>query len=277
LNLVLALRIVAVLYWMVAIGSVIHLIRPGRISGRTVAAALGSTAAAHLVVLVSRGIQAGGLPVTNLHDDFSLFAFIAAALSSILAWQTRVSQVAPLAALLVAALMGAVFTAEPAAPVPATLRSGWLPVHIASAFLGNALFLMAGLVSLVFLVQERRLKGKKARWVPPGPHRLPPLETLDQVSVRLIQFGFPLLTLGLITGALYGRQFWGTYWIWDARNTLSLLIWLLYALLLHFRLTIGWRGRRLALLTVAGVVATIVSMVGLNLAEVGTHGKDYLL
>ncbi|MGF1509547.1 MAG: cytochrome c biogenesis protein CcsA [Myxococcota bacterium] len=277
MNLVLALRTVAVLYVLVAVASVIHLVRPARLAARTIAAALGATACAHLVVLVARGVQAGGLPITNLHDDFSMFSFVAASLSSILALRTKVQQVAPLSALLIAALMMAVFTAEPTESVPATLRSGWLPVHIACAFLGNALFLMAGLVSIVFLVQERRLKGKKARWVPSGPDRLPPLETLDQVSVRLIQMGFPLLTIGLMTGALYGREFWGTYWIWDARNTLSLLIWLLYALLLHFRITIGWRGRRLALLTLAGVVATLVSMVGLNLAQVGTHGKDFLL
>ncbi|MEM1023259.1 MAG: cytochrome c biogenesis protein CcsA [Myxococcota bacterium] len=277
MNILLAHRIVAVLYVMIGLASLVSLIRPARVAHRTIAAALASTAAAHLLVIVAISIQTGGLPVTNIRDDFSLFAFAAAVVASIIGLRPRVGPVAPLASILVAGLMVFVFVEVTEQPMPPRLQSGWLPVHIATAFFGDALFLTAGIVSLLYLVQERRLKRRKAKFVPDGPYRLPPLEVLDQLSLRLLQFGFPLLTIGLLTGSLYGRQYWGSYWIWDGKNTLALIIWLLYAVLLHFRLSIGWRGRRVAYLTVIGVFATLVSMVGVNLAQVGTHGKDYLL
>jgi cytochrome c-type biogenesis protein CcsB len=277
MNLVLAHRIVAVLYVMTGLASIYSLFRPGRLSFRTIAAALAATAAAHVLVVVAMSVQVGGLPITNHRDDFSLFALAAAIVASAIGLRSRVGPVAPLAAILVAGLMGFVFVEVAEQPMPARLQSGWLPIHIATAFFGDALFLSAGIVSLLYLVQERRLKRRKAKFVPEGPYRLPPLEVLDQLSLRLLQFGFPLLTIGLVTGSLYGRQFWGTYWIWDGKNTLAVIIWLLYAVLLHFRMTIGWRGRRVALLTVIGVFATLVSMVGVNLAQVGTHGKDYML
>lgn len=279
MNLLLGLRIVAVLYLFTAGAAIFQFARPAVVRPRVIGFFLGITSLLHLAVVCATGFEAGGLPIRNLQDDLSLFALLVALLSSVVGLRTRIDLVAPLAALPVGALMLVAFLAEPAlaSPVPAAMKSGWLPLHVASAFLGNAFFLMAGIVSLVYLLQERRLKGRKGKWVPRAQLGLPSLETLDQVSIRLIQFGFPLLTIGLVTGSIYGRQFWGSYWIWDVRNTLSVLIWLLYALLLHFRLTTGWRGRRMAMLTVAGVVATLISMVGLNLAELGTHGKDFLL
>lgn len=277
MNILLAYRIVAVLYVMTGLASVYCLLRPARLSYRTIGAALAATAAAHLLVIVALGLQVGGLPVTNIKGDFSLFALVTAVVASAIGLKSRVGPVAPVAAILVAGLMSFVFIEVAEQPMPARLQSGWLPIHIATAFFGDALFLSAGIVSLLYLVQERRLKHRKAKFVPSGPYRLPPLEVLDQLSLRLLQFGFPLLTIGLVTGSLYGRQFWGSYWIWDGKNTVAVMIWLLYAVLLHFRLTIGWRGRRVAFLTVVGVFATLVSMVGVNLAQVGTHGKDYLL
>jgi len=122
---------------------------------------------------------------------------------------------------------------------------------------------------VLYLVQERRLKQKKTR---PTPSRLPPLEVLDQLSLRMIQVGFPLLTLAIISGWLLGT---GRSNAAASARLLSVhIVWLLYAVLLHFRLWIGWRGRRLAWLTVFGLVAAIVS-VGLNVtrAKIQSSGR----
>lgn len=273
----LATRIVAVFYVLVSVLGLIQLFRPRRMPFPVVAAAMGGVAVLHLAVLVARGMAAGGLPLTNVADDLSLFAFVAASVSAAVSCRGQVPQLASLSSFIVAGLMTVSFVGGHEVHLPPGQRSGWLPVHIATAFLGNALFMMAGLTALVYLVQERRLKARGTRFRPRGSDRLPPLETLDHLTVRFIQFGFPMLTLGLLTGVIYAKQVLGTFWVWDPRNTLSLLIWLLYALLLHFRLTIGWRGRKLALLTVVGVVASLISMVGMNLAAVGVHGKDFLL
>lgn len=272
----LATRIVAVFYVAVSLVAVASLVRPQKVPFWLVAGSMGAVAGLHFAVLVTRGILAGGLPLANVSDDLSLFAFVAASVTVAVTWKSRVPQIAPLASFIVAGLMAISFTATPDVVMPPGHRSSWLPIHIATAFLGNALFMMAGLTSVIYLVQERRLKSKRGS-LSASTQRLPPLETLDHLSIRFVQFGFPMLTLGLLTGVIYGHEVLGTFWVWDPRNTISFLIWLLYAVLLHFRMSIGWRGRKLALLTLAGVVATLVSMVGLNLAEVGVHGRSFIL
>jgi ABC-type transport system involved in cytochrome c biogenesis permease subunit len=96
------------------------------------------------------------------------------------------------------------------------------------------------------------------------------------VSARLVKWGFPLMTLGVVSGSLYGKEAWGQYWTWDPRLIVSLLVWILYAALLHARLVIGWRGRKAAILTVVGVIATFLAFVGFGLAGVGQHAKDFV-
>jgi ABC-type transport system involved in cytochrome c biogenesis permease subunit len=82
------------------------------------------------------------------------------------------------------------------------------------------------------------------------------------------------MTLALLSGALYGREVWGVYWRWELRNVVSVVVWALFAILLHFRITIGWRGRKAALLTLVGVMATLISLVGLGMLGFGHHGQD---
>ncbi len=270
----LAFKVATVFYAVVALLGIAQLVRPGFIHHRALVICLAVATCFHFSALVQRGMILSGFPVGTFHDGLSLFAFVASVIAIGIGWRGSVPQLVPMAAILVAILMMIANSTEPAAAqIPESLRSRWLPIHIATSFLGYALFMVAGLVSVVYLVQERRLKAKKARvQLGLGPKSgLPSLEALDRLSLRLIEFGFPLLTLGLITGSLYGEDVWRSFLAWDPRIVSSLFVWVLYALLLNLRLTIGWRGRRLALLTVLGVVATLVSQVGL------THAWDYVL
>ena len=174
--------------------------------------------------------------------------------------------------MLVAAIMAAAILVEPATVVPEKLKSPWMPVHVAFAFLANASFAVAGIVSVVYLVHENRLRQKRIRTT--GLHSLPALEILDRLSLRLIEIGFPLMTLALLSGAAYGKTVWGSYWSWEPRTTVNLLVWVLYALLLQFRIAIGWRGRKAAYVTVIGVTLTLISM-GLGFLGIGLHAQDY--
>jgi len=101
--------------------------------------------------------------------------------------------------------------------------------------------------------------------------RLPSLDVLDEVSYRGIAFGFPLLTIGIITGAIWADQAWGTWWSWDPKETWSLITWLFYGGYLHTRLTMGWRGRHSAIIAVIGLIMVLITYLGVNLFLSGLH------
>ncbi len=101
--------------------------------------------------------------------------------------------------------------------------------------------------------------------------RLPSLDVLDEVSYRGIAFGFPLLTIGIITGAIWADQAWGRWWGWDPKETWSLITWLFYGGYLHTRLTMGWRGRHSAILAVIGLIMVLITYLGVNLFLSGLH------
>ena len=84
-----------------------------------------------------------------------------------------------------------------------------------------------------------------------SPQRLTLADTLDNISYRMIGLGFPLLTIGIIAGAVWANEAWGSYWSWDPKETWALITWLVFAAYLHARITKGWQGRRPALLAAA--------------------------
>jgi cytochrome c-type biogenesis protein CcsB len=96
-------------------------------------------------------------------------------------------------------------------------------------------------------------------------------EMLDEVGYKTIAIGFPLLTVGIITGAVWANAAWGTYWGWDPKETWSLITWLMYAAYLHARFTRGWRGKRAAILSIVGFLAVVFTYLGVNLLLSGLH------
>lgn len=273
----LLLKVCAVLYGVAAMLGLVQLFSPRLKDERIGLVALFIGVLSHLVAMGARAAELGTFPMANIHDTLSFFGFCVATLTIItLASASRVPQIGPIGALVVAGLVLISVMVEPASAVPEPLKSPWLPVHIALAFAGNASFVVAGMMAGIYLIQENRLKRKRTRpRVGTGLYQLPSLELLDRVSVRLIEIGFPLMTLALLSGMLYGREVWGVYWKWELRNVISVMIWGLFAVLLHFRITIGWRGRKAALLTLVGVVATFVSIVGFGLLGFGHYGQGY--
>jgi cytochrome c-type biogenesis protein CcsB len=270
-------EICAVFYAIVAITGLVQLFWPRVAGDRIVLAGMGIAILAHAFAIGGRTVQLESAPITNMNDALSVFAFLVAIIAALIAWRANVAQAAPLAALLAAGLVLIGIVRGPEGQIADDIKTHWLAVHIAFAFLGDASFAIAGIVAAVFLVQERKLKSKKKKElvkVGTGVHSMPALEVLDKVSINLIQWGFPLMTLGLLSGAFYAKAVRGFYWSWDPLSTVSLMVWVLYAVLLHFRITIGWRGRKLAVLTVLGVVVTLIAFVGLGIAGSGAHGPN---
>ena len=148
------------------------------------------------------------------------------------------------------------------------LKSYWFGIHTILAFLGDAAFAMAAGIGVMYLIQERYVKSKRLSGL---FQKLPSLQSLDEINYRLISLGFPLLTLAIITGVIWANTAWGTYWRWDPKEVWSLITWLIYALVLHLRLTVGWRGKKAAGLSIIGFILVIFTFFGVNLLLKGLH------
>ncbi len=138
--------------------------------------------------------------------------------------------------------------------LPQALRTYWLPLHVTLAYLGNAVFALAFGVSVMYLHQEYEVKNKKKIIL---HSHFPSLETLDRFNYVFLVWGFPLMTLGIITGSLWARAQWGDYWAWESRQISSAITWLLYGGLLHGRITAGWRGKKAAFWTIVGFAVVL--------------------
>jgi len=110
---------------------------------------------------------------------------------------------------------------------------------------------------------------------PLSPQRLSLADTLDNISYRVIGLGFPLLTIGIIAGAVWANEAWGSYWSWDPKETWALITWLVFAAYLHARITRGWQGRRPAILAATGFVVVWVCYLGVNLLGKGLHSYGW--
>lgn len=239
------------------------------------AAWLGAGAGLQLIEFAIGAVQTGNLPVTNFAQSLSFLAWLTALAGLILIVRFKMPVVGTFVAPIVFIVLGAATLTmrDRRLTMPATLRSAWLPVHVTLAFLGYALFVLAAGVSLVYLVYERRLKAKRLSLNDTRP--APSLEKLDRVNYHLLGWGFLMLTLAIVSGAIWADTIWGHFWSWEPQESWSLAIWLLYAALLESRLTIGWRGRRAAALTIILFSVLVGSFLGVSLVTPGKHGGSF--
>ncbi len=102
------------------------------------------------------------------------------------------------------------------------------------------------------------------------------LETLDNLSYRIIGLGFPLLTTGIIAGAVWANEAWGAYWSWDPKETWALITWFVFAAYLHARITKSWQGKRPAILASIGFVVVWICYLGVNFLGKGLHSYGWI-
>ena len=120
-----------------------------------------------------------------------------------------------------------------------------------------------------------RLSPSVTMTEPTSPQRLSLADTLDNISYRVIGLGFPLLTIGIIAGAVWANEAWGSYWSWDPKETWALITWLVFAAYLHARITRGWQGRKPAILAASGFVVVWICYLGVNLLGKGLHSYGW--
>jgi len=223
----------------------------------------------HTVNIILRYIEGGHIPITNLHEASSFFSWCIVVLFFALEYRYKLGLLGSFTMPIIFVLMlSSSMLPREIKPLSPLLKSYWLSIHTILAFIGDAAFAMAFGIGMMYLIQERYLKSKHLSGL---FQKLPSLQVLDEINYRLITIGFPLLTLAIITGALWANSAWGTYWRWDPKEVWSLITWIIYALVLHLRLTIGWRGKKAAILSIAGFTLVIFTFFGVNFILKGIH------
>ncbi|ABK16394.1 c-type cytochrome biogenesis protein CcsB [Syntrophobacter fumaroxidans] len=153
-------------------------------------------------------------------------------------------------------------------PLIPALKSNWLIAHVVTCFLGYAAFAVSFGISILYLVARGRSGN-------PGTAAsvslLPTSKQLDTFNYQMVLFGFLWLSVGIITGSIWANSAWGTYWSWDPKETWSLITWLIYAALLHSRAMQGWRGKRVAWLSIFGFGCVLFTYFGVNFLLSGLH------
>jgi cytochrome c-type biogenesis protein CcsB len=230
---------------------------------------MGVALVSHTGALILGVPALGRLPVATLGEALLLLSWVLAgvflAVDRLLAVRVLGALAAPLVAVMVS---GSLLLPGGQGHLSPLLNSFWVHLHAGLAFLGVAALSLAGLAGLLYLVQEHQIKGKRFGFF---FRRLPSLEHLDTLNHWCLTLGFPLLTLGIIVGALYAQYHLGSFFNYDPKEISTLLAWLIYAVLLHERLAVGWRGRRAAFLALCGFGVLIITLVGAGLWFGGYH------
>tara|TARA_B100000482_G_scaffold151848_1_gene113751 strand:+ start:90 stop:1010 length:921 start_codon:yes stop_codon:yes gene_type:complete len=250
--------------------------------------------------LVLRWWESGHFPISNLYESLCFLAW-ACTLTQLLVERTWPSPIVAAAATPMG--LGCIAFAsfalpdqlQTSAPLVPALRSSWLVMHVSVIMVSYAALLVGSLLSLAVLFTDRgEALELRSSSIGSGGYRravatteggliqlqsvqFSTNEQLDSLSYRTITVGFLMLTVGIVSGAVWANEAWGSYWSWDPKETWALICWLVYAAYLHTRLSRGWQGRRPALVAVAGLVVIAVCYIGVNLLGIGLHSYGWFL
>ncbi len=175
--------------------------------------------------------------------------------------------------------------------VPA-LRSSWLVMHVSVVMLSYASLIIGSCLSAsVLLIDNNQALQIRSNSIGIGGYKISNkattkevmklyqfshIEKLDTLSYRSILVGFVLLTLGLVSGAVWANEAWGTWWSWDPKETWAFITWLFYAAYLHMRISKGWQGRKPALLATSGFFIVLICYLGVNFWGIGLHSYGWI-
>jgi cytochrome c-type biogenesis protein CcsB len=256
----------------------------------------------HLASILTRAFEAGHWPLGNIYEYSTGISFVVATTFLVISLRAGQRLIGVPAMILVIALMAVAYMlyVPPGNLVPA-LHSYWLTIHVTSMATASGLLVFSSFFAMFFLARRwadnhssatpadpparaRALSGQSGAAVLAGRRggaglsglaatlrRLPPAQTLDAWSYRFVMIGFPVWTFGVMMGAVWGEHAWGRYWGWDPKETFSFIVWVIFAIYLHARVTYGWRETRAALITVIGLVAIFADLYAVNLWIAGLH------
>jgi len=258
--------------------------------------------------LGSRWLENGYFPLSNLYESLLFFIWGITGITIFVEKRIAISLIgavtSPLSLFVVAfATLSLPEGMQKAAPLVPALKSNWLMMHVSIMMLSYSTLITGSLLSILFLVltlgknvslqgnsigttesekvntknmSMAVLEGTLPNKSVNGSEGLGLLETLDNLSYRIIGLGFPLLTIGIIAGAVWANEAWGAYWSWDPKETWALITWFVFAAYLHARITKSWQGKRPAILASIGFVVVWICYLGVNFLGKGLHSYGWI-
>jgi cytochrome c-type biogenesis protein CcsB len=213
----------------------------------------------HSVLVAWRWAVTGHVPTIGNFENALFGSWFIVLMTAWTGWKQRFPLLAAAALPFALVIMGfgALSDSSPS-PLVASLNSFWLYIHIFFAWLAYGAYTVACGAGILYLVRSRRRADD------------PSLGRLDELMFRSTAFGFITDAIMIAAGAIWAKRLWGAYWSWDPVETWSLLSWLIYGLALHLRVTLGWRGRRLAWVVVFAIVGVLVTFWGVNVVMSGS-------
>jgi ABC-type uncharacterized transport system permease subunit len=254
---ILWLRVALVFYGVGLLHALLVLTRTSSLLNRVAMPAMSLGMVFQFVALTEAVLLSGQITLTSVHNSESLLALLVMAGFMIvyLVYRTTSPGIVVFPLVFVLTFVAAT-TQQPFLLATPGQRRGWLLAHIALIFMGYAALFLSFAASLLYLVQERRLKSKKPAGI---MLRLPALEVIDEIGYRSLLLGFPFMTLGLVAGTIVAQATYGRVDLLDPKIFLSLVMWAVYMVMVFTRWSAGWRGRRAAYLATGAVVAAVVA------------------
>lgn len=224
----------------------------------------GQTFAMILRWIESYQLGIGHAPLSNLYESLIFFSWTLILLYVLIEWRTKNKSigtfVTPIAFLAMAYASFSENINSSIQPLIPALQSNWLLTHVITCFFGYSAFALSFGLSLMYLIKRLDTPARNCGFL----GLIPRSAVLDDLSYQMIIIGFVMLTLGIITGSVWAHSAWGGYWSWDPKETWSLITWLVYAMLLHSRMIRGWKGKRIAILSIIGFIAVLFTYFGVN-------------
>ena len=243
-----------------AIAYIVHLLRPSR-GGGWVATGMSATGLVMLTLgLAVRTVRAGHWPVANTYEFTLVFLWgtvsVYLLLERVMDTRAGGAFILPISCLIgTYAWVLTPDSAQAPQPLLPALRSIWLQLHTVTAAVGYGGFTASCGAGFMYLVKEMNFGFAD---------RLPSLREIDAYNYRAVAFGYPWMSLAIITGAIWAQVAWGNYWNWDIKETWALMVWLVYTLFFHTRVTRGWRGRPTAIISIVGFLVVVFTFLGVG-------------
>lgn len=256
------------------------------------------------VILGGRWIFHGYFPLSNLYESLLFLSWTLLFIHLLLEAKTRSKLLGPILIPVVLLIDGFGSLTLPiemqkASPLVPALQSNWLMMHVSLMMLSYATLITGSLLSILFLMlslkqpqlinKEQNLNFKsqsfavregllslKANNQTSSKFASKLLENMDNMSYRIICLGFPFLTIGIIAGAVWANEAWGSYWSWDPKETWALITWLVFAAYLHARIIKGWEGEKPAILASIGFLVVWICYLGVNFLGQGLHSYGWM-